>query len=596
MQDKSLNDGKYQKRKLLSEIKRTGFLIPYTKGNRRLLLLPALLIPLIAGLQVSIPQILRLAIDEGVIKKDYNELTLYSFAFLGVVLLSYLARTTQAIASIIFVQRMIVKIRAHLVGHVLKLKAKYHDKNMSGALVTRATSDFDNLTESLNFGVLNTLVDLAVLSGNIAGMYLLNWKLAIIASLALPLVIYAINKFSHALKKFNVVTRKKIATLNAYTQESLYGNATIKLLRAEEQAFKKHNQLNFDYRNSQMKVVAFDALLFSVIEGIASITIGLVLWYSLSDHFPDNALTAGVMVAFVQLVSQLFDPLKQLGSTMAMLQGVFTSIDRIFGILNINQFIEGNENKTPTGTITLDKVNYRYDDTGKNILKDISFSVEKGKSLAIVGSTGSGKSTIIKLLSKLYDNYSGSIKVGGQELSGFTADSIRSNIAIVPQDIVIFDGTISFNISLGIPGVTEAEVEKAAKLVGADKFINQLPDGYNHKILERGANLSHGQRQLLAFARALCKNPDYVILDEATSSVDPASEREIQQALLKILQNKTVIVIAHRLSTIKECDDIIVLESGKIIENGKHEELVQLRGRYFELVNEFSGEFGLATT
>lgn len=596
MQDKSQNNGKYQKRKLLSEIKRTGFLIPYTKGNRRLLLLPALLIPLIAGLQVSIPQILRLAIDEGVIKKDYNELTLYSFAFLGVVLLSYLARTTQAIASIIFVQRMIVKIRAHLVGHVLKLKAKYHDKNMSGALVTRATSDFDNLTESLNFGVLNTLVDLAVLSGNIAGMYLLNWKLAIIASLALPLVIYAINKFSHALKKFNVVTRKKIATLNAYTQESLYGNATIKLLRAEEQAFKKHNQLNFDYRNSQMKVVAFDALLFSVIEGIASITIGLVLWYSLSDHFPDNALTAGVMVAFVQLVSQLFDPLKQLGSTMAMLQGVFTSIDRIFGILNINQFIEGNETKTPTGTITLEKVDYRYDDTGKNILKDISFSVEKGKSLAIVGSTGSGKSTIIKLLSKLYDNYSGSIKVGGQELSGFTAESVRSNIAIVPQDIVIFDGTISFNISLGIPGVTEAEVEKAAKLVGADKFINQLPDGYNHKILERGANLSHGQRQLLAFARALCKNPDYVILDEATSSVDPASEREIQQALLKILQNKTVIVIAHRLSTIKECDDIIVLESGKIVENGRHEELVQARGRYFELVNEFSGEFGLATT
>ena len=595
MQDKSLNNLSI-KRKLLSEIKRTGFLIPYTKGNRRLLLLPALLIPLIAGLQVSIPQILRLAIDEGVIKKDYNELTLYSFAFLGVVLLSYLARTTQAIASIIFVQRMIVKIRAHLVGHVLKLKAKYHDKNMSGALVTRATSDFDNLTESLNFGVLNTLVDLAVLSGNIAGMYLLNWKLAIIASLALPLVIYAINKFSHALKKFNVVTRKKIATLNAYTQESLYGNATIKLLRAEEQAFKKHNQLNFDYRNSQMKVVAFDALLFSVIEGIASITIGLVLWYSLSDHFPDNALTAGVMVAFVQLVSQLFDPLKQLGSTMAMLQGVFTSIDRIFGILNINQFIEGNETKTPTGTITLENVKYRYDDTEKNILNDISFSVEKGKSLAIVGSTGSGKSTIIKLLSKLYDNYSGSIKVGGQELSGFTAESIRSNIAIVPQDIVIFDGTISFNISLGIPGVTEAEVEKAAKLVGADKFINQLPDGYNHKILERGANLSHGQRQLLAFARALCMNPDYVILDEATSSVDPASEREIQQALLKILQNKTVIVIAHRLSTIKECDDIIVLESGKIIENGRHEELVQLRGRYFELVNEFSGEFGLATT
>jgi ATP-binding cassette subfamily B protein len=420
-------------------------------------------------------------------------------------------------------------------------------------------------------------------------MFLLNWKLALIASIALPIVIFAINKFSHALKRFNVITRKKIATLNAYTQESLYGNSTIKLIRAEEQAFEKHNKLNEGYRNSQMKVVALDALLFAVIEGISSITIGLVLWYSLSDYFPTNTLTAGVMVAFVQLIQQLFDPLKQLGSTMAMLQGVFTSIDRIFGILVEDEFIEGSEDSTPNGDIQLRDVCYQYEENGVKVLNQVSFDVKSGESVAIVGSTGSGKSTIIKLLSKLYDSYEGSISIGGNELRKYTAEGIRNNIAIVPQDIVIFDGSVSFNIGLGIDGVTEKDIIRAAKLVGADKFIQELPGQYNHRILERGANLSHGQKQLLAFARALCKDPDFVILDEATSSVDPASEREIQQALLKILHNKTVIVIAHRLSTIKECDNIIVLEKGKILESGKHSELIANNGRYHELVSEFSG-------
>ncbi|MDB2447385.1 ABC transporter ATP-binding protein/permease, partial [bacterium] len=565
-------------------------LIPYTKGNRRLLILPAVLIPLIAGLQIAGPLVMKRAIDDGVVAKDLDSLVTSTLMFFGIIVASYFARTAQALASIIFVQRMIIRIRVDLVRHVLKLKAKYHDKNLSGALVTRATSDFDNLSESLNFGVLNTLVDLATLSGSIIAMFMLNWKLALVACFTLPIVVKAINWFSTTLKHSNLITRKKIATLNAYTQESLYGNSTIKLLRAEEKASEKHANLNESYRNSQMKIVTLDALLFSVIDGISSITIGLVLWASLSDYFPANALTAGVMVAFVQLLQQLFDPLKQLGSTMAMLQGVFTAIDRIFGILEHKEFIDGKNDSLLTGAIKFKKTGFSYDqDANSKVLKDISFEVGAGESVAIVGSTGSGKSTVIKLLSKLYDGYSGSITFGDKELRDYSPEGVRSSISIVPQDIVLFDGTISFNIGLGLDGVSENDIKNAAKVVGADKFIDALPGGYEHQILERGANLSHGQRQLIAFARALCKNPEFVILDEATSSVDPASERQIQEALLKILHDKTVIVIAHRLSTIKECDKIIVLEKGDIVETGTHDDLISNKNRYFELVNEFAG-------
>lgn len=586
---KAHEDNPPAKKRLISELKRTKLLFPYVQGNKKLLILPAVLIPLISVLQIAQPLLLRRAIDDGVIPKDMDSLFMYASMFLGVVVFSYLARTSQALASIVFIQRMITKMRVDLVRHVLRLKARYHDKNLSGALVTRATSDFDNLSESLNFGVLNTLVDVATLFGSIVAMMMLNWKLGLVTCAVLPLVIFAIQWFSRALKHNMLTTRKKIAHLNAYTQESIYGNTTIKLLNGEEAANEKHNQLNLSYRNSQMKVVFLDAFLFSVLDGISSVAIGLVLWTAVSGTIADETITAGVIVAFVGLVQQLFDPLKQLGSTMAMLQGVFTSIDRIFGILNEKQFVEGSKGSSLSGDISFEHVNFSYDKTeGSKILKDLSFEVKKGESLAIVGSTGSGKSTIIKLLSKLYDGYEGSIKIGPGELRDYTTETIRSNIAIVPQDIVLFDGSIEFNISLGASEVTLDDVKQAAKTVGADRFINRFSDGYDHNILERGANLSHGQRQLLAFARALCKNPDVVILDEATSSVDPASEREIQVALTKILEHKTVIIIAHRLSTIKECDKIIVLEKGKLIESGTHDALVKNEGRYFNLIHEFS--------
>lgn len=580
---------KGDKKSTLSEIKRMKVLIPYTKGNRKLLIAPAILIPLIIFLQVANPQMLRLAVDEGVMRQDGSALTKYALLFLLIVIGSYLARTTQALASIVFVQRMINKIRNELVAHVLKLKSRYHDKNMSGALVTRATSDFDNLSESLNFGVLNTLVDLSTLLGSTVAMYMLNWKLALVTTVMLPIVMYTIRRFSVSIKTNMLASRKKIAKLNAYAQESLYGNSTLKLLTAEQSAQDRHHDLNIDYRNSQMKVVVLDAFLFSVLDGISSVTIGLVLWTATSNFLGNgHELTAGVMVAFVGLVQQLFDPLKQLGSTMAMLQGVFTSIERIFGILSTKDFVAGQNPLIARPEIRFENVYFSYEKGSQDILKGIDLNIRPHESIAIVGSTGSGKSTIIKVLCKLYDGYRGNIFLGDQEIRDVAPESLRSHIAIVPQDIVLFDGSVAFNIGLGAKDVSDEDIQKAAKIVGADTFISKLPGKYEYKIKERGSNLSQGQRQLIAFARALSKNPDFIILDEATASVDPASERNIQAALENILEHKTVIVIAHRLSTIKKCDQIVVMERGKIIEKGTHDSLVAEKNRYFDLVNEFA--------
>lgn len=336
-----------------------------------------------------------------------------------------------------------------------------------------------------------------------------------------------------------------------------------------------------------MKSVTSDALLFAILDGVSSITTGIVLWLAVTRLAGGDNLTVGVMVAFIQYVQNLFDPLKQLGNKIAMLQGAFTSLERIFKILDKKEFIQGatqaNLNK---GSIHFNNVFFRYDknDTkSPTVLKDVSFDLPTGKSLALVGATGSGKSTVIKLLTKLYDGYEGHILIDDQELQEIEEHSLREHIAIVPQDIVLFEGSILFNITLGHESISRDDAIKAARLVGAESFINKLPNGYDTTLKEGGSNLSVGQRQLLAFARAIVKSPKIIVLDEATSSVDPKSEADIQRAITNILKGRTVIVIAHRLSTIRRCDEILVMKYGKIIERGSHERLLSEKGTYYQL-------------
>lgn len=572
--------------KLFHDLKGLVRLWPYLKENRIFIIIAICLIPVISLLQMSLPLVIKRTIDQGISPGVPQEV--YLGVSLGILILvsEYISRAAQTLVTAVAVHRMIRLMRESLIRHILKLSPRFHDRSLSGALVTRATSDFDNLSESLNQGVLTSVVDISVLIGAVIGLFILNWQLALYAVVILPIVTFIVVTFSKYLKRTMLAARVKIAALNAFTQECLYGVSTVKTLTAQADAQNKLDQLVVEYRQAQMKSVILDAVLFAILDGISSITIGLIFWIAISKLTDGNTvLTAGIMIAFVQYIQNLFDPLKQLGNKIAMLQGAFTSLERIFGIFDRKDFIKGDETPHITeGKVKFEDVSFQYDAEGKKpVLQNISFELPAGQSLALVGATGSGKSTIIKLLTKLYDNYRGKIYIDGQDLARLDSNKVRELIALVPQEIVLFEGSILFNLTLDHPHVREEDAIEAARIVGADSFIQELPDGYHFQIREGGQNLSQGQRQLLAFARALARRPKIIVLDEATSSVDPQSEQAIQNAIDKMLQGRTVIVIAHRLSTIQSCDHILVLKNGEIIERGNHHQLMAKQQAYYRL-------------
>lgn len=580
-------------RGLSTDFARLAKLWPYLKINKRLIVAAGLLIPVISGLQTALPLILKHCIDHGIIEKNSTVLLQGAAVYLVAVIGEYLSRASQGMCSSLAVHRMIRTMRAKLFTHVLELKAAYHDKSLSGMLVTRATSDFDNLSESLNMGVLTSVVDIAVLIGCLGGMFALNWRLALVALVILPLVWWVVQAFSKGLKSSMLKARVKIAALNGYTQECFYGHTTVKVLTGESTSARRHEKLNLEYRDAQMGSVVLDAWMFAVLDGIASVTVGLILWLILKGTLlsmggGNAVITAGVLVAFVQYVQQLFEPLKQLGNKMAMLQGAFTSIERIFGLFDHQDKIGGNEAVARIdGAVEFRDVTFSYDVASKvdtRTLKNVSFKLPAGQSLAIVGATGSGKSTIIKLLAKLYDGYEGEILIDGRDIRQLSPDQLRAQIAIVPQDIVLFDGTVAFNIGLGHDSATPERIAAAAREVGADLFLARLPGGLDFLIKEQGGNLSHGQKQLIAFARALARDPGLIVLDEATSSIDPESEAIVQAATQRLLKGRSVVVIAHRLSTIRQCDQILVIDKGVIAERGNHAELVAQGGAYAGLL------------
>jgi ATP-binding cassette subfamily B protein len=424
-----------------------------------------------------------------------------------------------------------------------------------------------------------------VLVGCIAGMFILSPKLAITAVFILPVMTWVVLWFSKKLNESMLSSRKNLAALNGFTQEALTSLNAVKLLNAEAGVTRRYGTLNNAYRDAQLENVYYDSLMFAAIDGISSITLGIVLFIAIKATGLAEDLTAGVMVAFVQYVQQLFEPLKQLGSKMAMLQGAFTSMERIFGLLDRQDHVQGDQPASWNGAVNLsfEQVTFAYQAEHQPVLRSVSFDLPAGTSLAIVGSTGSGKSTVVKLLTKLYDGYTGQIRIDGQSIANQTPESVRSRMGVVPQDIVLFEGSVAFNIGMNRPGVTMDEIRAAAATVGADSFIRQFPGGYDFQIKEGGANLSHGQRQVLVFARALIGQPPLLILDEATSSIDPESEALIQEATAKLLKERTVIVIAHRLATIKSCTNVLVLEHGMVREYGTPATLAAAGGRFSEL-------------
>jgi len=563
---------------------------PYIKDQKKLLIIALILLPIVAVLEMSIPIVIKWCIDEGILKNQWDKLKLGVIAYFSIVLLQYLCRSSQALTMAYAVHRMVKTLRKTVIDHVMKLSCSFHDRNLSGSLVTRATSDFDNLSESLNTGVLTSLIDLAVLAGSLVGLFYLDWSLALSTIVLLPFIFLIVSWFAKKLKTTMMIARAKIASLNAFTQECLFGNTTVKLLTAQKNVQNKYDNLSEDYRKAQMDSVKLDASMFSIVDGLSSITVGIVLFVAVSSLTTDSKITVGLVIAFVQYIQQIFDPLKHLSNKIAMLQGAFTALDRIFAVLNQKTFVGGDKSiQISDGSLEFKHVSFAYktdeNTTPHQVLKDISFSTKPSSSLAIVGSTGSGKSTIVKLITKLYDGYSGDILIDGTNIEDISGSSLRNQISIVPQDIILFDGSIKFNIKLGREQISDEDIIHAAKVVGADSFIEELPGLYDFMVKEQGANLSHGQCQLIAFARALAKNPKMVVLDEATSSVDPESEALIQKGVDSMLADRATIVIAHRLSTIKKCDKILVIQNGQIVEQGEHNELLALKEHYFRLAS-----------
>lgn len=576
------------KRTQWEEIKNLRRLWPYIKEQRFSLLVTCILIPLISLVQLFQPILLKHAVDEGVIGGNAKQLTFYASLFFLFVVCEYLSRCGQSITSTIAVERMIKTMRIQLTSHLLHMSLEFHHRNLSGALVTRSTSEFDNLSESLNEGVLQSVVGIVAIIGCVVGMVSLHPLLGVLSFLMLPVVLYAISWFSQKIKISLLEARKHLAQLNGYTQECLQGMSTVKVLVAENFVSRKFKVMSENFRKAQMDSVAFDAILFSTLDGVSSITIGIILWVILSRLGYDAKLSAGTIVAFVRYLQQIFDPLKQLGQTVAFLQGVFTSTERIFSLFDQKEIIHGDKVLPRIqGHIHFRHLGFNYNSQDKKKkgfhLEDINIELKPGQSMALVGPTGGGKSTLIKLLTKQYEGYTGELLIDGHEVRDLEPFSLRRMIAIVPQDLVLFSGTLAFNIGLGNPEVSEKSIEEAAKRVGLDAFIQSLPGAYQFEIDEEGSNLSVGQKQLIVFARALARNPQLVILDEASSALDPLSEKMVQEALEKIFSEKTVIVIAHRLSTIQHCDKILVVQNGRILEEGRHEELVARKGLYHAL-------------
>lgn len=587
--DQSPGDDVSEQHGLWTDIKGLSRVWPYLRLYPKSFATAAILVPFIALTEMSVPFAIKYAIDEGVVGQNFKALTLWSAVYLAAVVGQYFFRSLQSITASFAVYGLIRDLRDKTVAHILRLSSSFHDKQMSGRLVTRATSDFDNLSDSLNSGVLTSVVDLAMLFGSMVGLALLDLRLAWVVFGVIPVIVLTVRYFASGMKKNMVITRAKIAKLNGFAQECLYASSTVKVLSAEQDVSKKFESYSEEFRKAQMKAVGLDAAMYSVVDGMSSITMGLILYFAIQSGLNGNeAMTAGLMVAFVQYVQQMFEPVKNLSNKIAMLQGAFTAIDRVFELLSNQSFVD-NSRAVPGLRIIEPSVEFRNvqfmygSKREKGILAGVSLQLLPQRSLALVGRTGSGKSTLVKLLARLYDGYDGQIILSGRDLREYNDFELRQQIAIVPQDITLFTGTVLENISLSRPYVSDESCLQAARMVGVDRFIQKLTLKYEERVSEEGKNFSLGERQLIVFARALAANPKLIILDEATSSMDYESEKLVQSAIHKMIASTTVIVIAHRLSTIQNCDQIAVMEAGRIVEVGTHLELLERRSSYFNL-------------
>ena len=571
------------------------YLRPYWK-----LVASALFLTLLTNLLMSTqPYFTKVAVDDFITPKRSDGIWLFALAFFGVFLFRFIFSYIQEILLNNVGQKVMFDLRTELFTKLQQQELAYYDKYPVGRIMTRLTSDVDALNELFTSGVIDVLGDLVIIFAIVAWMFVIDWKLAIVSLVAVPLLFTATNWFrKHARNGFDRV-RTRNAKLNAFLQEYISGAQTVQLFNAEAKAKKRFHGINDDYRQANIETIYYYAVFYPLVDFIGAIGIALVIFafgaeYLSGFSIGEKVVTVGVLASFIQYSQYLFQPIRDLSDKFNVLQAAIVASHRIFILLDLEVAIKSpavaKKSGKATGHIEFKNVWFAYKDN-EWVLKDVSFKIEPSESIALVGHTGSGKTTVTNLLMRFYDVQQGHILVDGVDVRDWDLNDLRSNFAVVLQDVFLFSGSISNNIRLGNRDITDERVEWAANEVRADDFVQKLDRKYDTEVRERGAGLSVGQKQLISFARALAFDPKILILDEATSSIDTETEQLIQRAVDRVMNHRTSLVVAHRLSTIQKCDRIMVFHHGELREMGTHNELLAHRGLYWRLYQlQYSGE------
>mgnify|MGYP005842994517 CR=1 FL=1 len=560
-------------------------LLTYVKPYKKYVFLAILLNVLVAALGPLRPYLTKIAVDEHITNKDLYGLLQISLMLLGVLLFQSFVQYFLTYFTELMGQKIIYDLRIQIFTHVQRLALKFFDKTPVGRIVTRVTNDVDALNEMFSSGIVEIFSDLFVIVWIIIFMFSMSVSLSIVTLAVIPILIFATFLFRKKVRETYRDVRKYLARLNSYMQEHITGMNVVQIFAREKHELQKFKKINADHRDANVKSVFYYAVFYPFIELLNAIAIGLIIWYG-GGKVLQNHLSIGVLFAFIQYVEMFWRPVRDLSEKYNILQGAMAASERIFKLLDDKTIIPDPKNPITLtdvkGKIEFKDVSFAYNENDF-VLKNVSFEINPGEMIAIVGATGAGKTSIINILTRFYDIQKGSITLDGVDIRNLDKKILRKYISVVLQDVFLFSGTIKTNINLGNKEIDDEKVMSAAKIVGADKFIDNLPHKYDEVVKEKGATLSVGQRQLISFARALAYNPQILILDEATSSVDTETEKLIQNGIEKLLVGRTSIVIAHRLSTIQNADKILVMHKGELKEIGNHQELLAKKGIYYKL-------------
>jgi len=569
----------------LFDVKLFKRLLEYVLVYKTVFVFVAISAILISIFSTLTPYLIKVAVDDYLALGKYQDFIYLIIFMLFNLLLTVLFMFLFSYYANLLGQKVIYDVRVQLFKHILDFKMSYFDKSSVGRLVTRAVNDMETIASIFSQGLFMIAADLMQMSLVIVVMLFLSWQLSLTVFIILPFILFATRKFQKSMKiAFNEV-RSEVANLNSFVQERITGMKIVQLFNREKIEYDNFVQINEKHKKAWLKTVWYNSIFFPIAELSTSITIGLIVWFGgLNAVLENSSVTLGTIFLFIQLSQMLFRPLRQIADKFNTLQMGMVAANRIFKIIdttsNISDF--GIKNKDLiNGKIVFKDVSFSYIENEK-VIKKLSFKINNGEKIAIVGSTGSGKTTIVNLISRFYEVQNGSIFIGNHNIKDYKLESLRSRVALVLQDVFLFADTILNNITLWDSSISFDRVVNAAKKIGIHDFILSLPDGYNYNVKERGVMLSQGQRQLISFLRAYIKNPSILILDEATSSIDSNSEELIQNATEKITENKTSIIIAHRLSTILNSDRIFVMSQGMLVEQGTHTELVAKKNGYYK--------------